>query len=81
MLAEHKGLAILFAAIALAFGLYTWKILHAPARQRASRVDARPAPVAPNGPAAPASKEPTSHDAASSVQPIYIEAVPDKDSR
>jgi hypothetical protein len=82
MLAEHKGLAILFAAILLGFGVYAWKILHAPARQRASRVDVRTAPVAPpNGSAGPGSKEPTSPDAASSVQPIYIEAVPDKETR
>jgi hypothetical protein len=64
VLAEHKGLATLFAAILLAFGVYAWKILHAPARQRDARI-----------------KEPISQEAASAAQPIYIEAVPDKQTR
>jgi hypothetical protein len=79
MLAEHKGLAILFAAILIGFGAYAWKILHAPAAQRASRMAAGAAPS--NAPAGRGSKEPTSEDAASPAQPIYIQAVPDKETR
>lgn len=68
MLAEHKGLAILFAAILIGFTGYGWKVLHAPARHAAPRMEHRPAPAAPSSP-----------DAASSAQPIYIEPVPEKE--
>ena len=76
MLAEHRGLAILFAAILVGFAGYGWKVLHAPARRAAPRMAHRSAPAATSGPAA--SPAP---DAASSAQPIYIEAVPDKEPR
>jgi hypothetical protein len=55
LLAEHKGLAILFAVIVAAFAFYCLRAPHAPAK---------PAPRA------------SSH-----AQPIFIEPLPDKDSR
>jgi hypothetical protein len=82
MLAEHKGLAILFAAILIGFVGYGWKVLHAPARHAV--VGHGPAPAASPGPAAspppatPGSNESASADAASAAEPIYIEPVPDK---
>jgi hypothetical protein len=79
MLAEHKGLAILFAAILIGFAGYGWKVLHAPARHAV--VDHGRAPAASLAPATPGSNESASPDAASSAQPIYIEAVPDKEPR
>ena len=81
MLAEHKGLAILFAAILIGFTGYGWKVLHAPARHAASLVNHGAAPAASPSPATPGSNESPSPDAASSAQPIYIEAVPDKEPR
>jgi hypothetical protein len=81
MLAEHKGLAILFAAILIGFAGYGWKVLHAPARHAAPLVDHGPAPAASPAPATPGSNESASPAAASSAQPIYIEAVPDKEPR
>jgi hypothetical protein len=38
MLAEHKGLAMLFAAILIGFLVYGWKALHAPARRSAQPI-------------------------------------------
>ncbi len=35
LLAEHRGLAILFVAIAIGFAAYGWKTVHAPARRAA----------------------------------------------
>jgi hypothetical protein len=81
MLEEHKGLAILFAAILLGFILYGWKVLHAPARHQAPRMSIGTVPAASGAPAGPGSKEPPSQDAASSAQPIYVEPVPDKETR
>jgi hypothetical protein len=81
MLAEHKGLAILFAAILVGFAGYGWKVLHAPARRAAPLVGHGPAPAASLAPATPGSNESPSPAAASSAQPIYIEAVPDKEPR
>ena len=75
MLSEHKGLAILFAAILIGFAGYGWKVSSTPAR-RAPHVGHRSAPAA----SAPAD-EASSAEAASAAQPIYIEAVPEKDSR
>jgi hypothetical protein len=77
VLAEHKGLAILFAAILLGFTLYGWKVLHAPHRHGASRMDPGTVPATSAVPTVSRSTEPTSPDAASSGQPIYVEAVPD----
>ena len=48
MLAEHKGLAILFALVCIAFALYCWKVPHADApaqrapAQRASADETQP---------------------------------------
>jgi hypothetical protein len=63
MLVEHRGLALLFLAAVIAFGLYCWK-----APRRAVSRDASAA--------APAAQSPASAPAES---PIYVEAVPDKD--
>jgi hypothetical protein len=63
MLAEHWGLAILFALILTGCIAYGWRLLHAPARRPPSQ---RAAPAA-----SPA-------QAPSAAQPIYIEALPDK---
>jgi hypothetical protein len=79
MLAEHKGLAILFTAILVGFAGYGWKKLNAPARHAV--VDHGPAPAAFPGTARPGSNESASPDAASSGRPVYIEAVPDKEPR
>jgi hypothetical protein len=38
VLAEHKGLAILVAAILIGFLVYGWKALHAPARRSAQPI-------------------------------------------
>jgi hypothetical protein len=81
MLAEHKGLAILFAAILVGFAGYGWKKLNAPARHAPPLVNYGPAPAASPGTATPGSNESPSPDAASSAQPVYIEAVPDKQPR
>ena len=94
MLAEHKGLAILFAAILVGFAGYGWKKLNAPARHAPPLVDHGRAPAASPGTATPGSNESpspapamtgsnesSSPDAASSAQPVYIEAVPDKQPR
>jgi len=61
MLAEHKGLTILFAVILIGFVVYGWRTLHAPLRRPPSQ---RPTPAA--------------SPAASAAQPVYIEALPDK---
>ncbi len=92
MLAEHKGLAVLFAAILVGFAGYGWRKLNAPARHAV--VDHGPAAAATPTPATPGSNESpspdaamsgpndsSSPDAASSAQPVYIEAVPDKQPR
>jgi hypothetical protein len=93
MLAEHKGLAILFAVILVGFAGYGWKKLNAPARHAPPLVDHGRAPAASPGTATPpgsnespapaktGSNESSSPDAASSAQPVYIEAVPDKQPR
>jgi hypothetical protein len=69
MLVEHRGLALLFLAVAVVFALYCWKGPH--------RTAALPVPGA-HGPAptAGAAQKPT---AAPGEAPIYVEAVPDKD--
>ncbi len=64
MLAEHWGAALLCAAIAIGFGIWGWRTLHAPPR--------RPPPA--QRPASAASP------AAPTAQPIFIEALPDNKS-
>jgi hypothetical protein len=81
LLAEHKGLAILFTAILLGCIGYGWRVLHAPPRRAASGAEAGAMSAASTVRAAPESKQPPDRDAASSPQPIYIEALPEKDKR
>jgi hypothetical protein len=76
ILAEHKGLAILFAAILIGFAGYGWKVSSTPARRAPPHIGHRSAPAA-TAPADGAS----SAQAAGAAQPIYVEAVPEKDSR
>jgi|HubBroStandDraft_5_1064220.scaffolds.fasta_scaffold133512_2 hypothetical protein len=72
MLAEHRGLAILFLAVLLGCVAFGWHALrHGPAR-RASAAAAQPA----NRPQPASAQEP-----AGAEQPIYIQAIPGKDSR
>jgi hypothetical protein len=67
MLAEHRGLALLFLAAAIVFALYCWKGPHRTALDAAGA----------RAPAPPArAQTPT---AAPQESPIYVEAVPDKD--
>lgn len=69
MLAEHRGLALLFLAAAIVFALYCWK---GPPRTAVLDAAAARAPAPP----ARAVKSPP---AATQESPIYVEAVPDKD--
>ncbi len=68
MLAEHKGLAILFIVAVLAFALYCWKVPH----HRSAAIDAATPPAAGGA----ASSRPQT-----SQPPIYIETVPDSKER
>jgi len=43
MLAEHWGVAILCVAVAIGFGVYGWRTLHAPARRAPPSQRATPA--------------------------------------
>jgi hypothetical protein len=85
MLAEHKGLAILFVAVCIAFAFYCWRAPRAPSALTA-------APSAPAAPAAsstaasapvrqmPARQTPAANAAPAAVrpkQPIYVETVPE----
>jgi hypothetical protein len=63
MLAEHRGLALLFLAAVIGFALYCWKAPH--------KTAALDVPAARGGAQTPAS--------APAQSPIYVEAVPDKD--
>lgn len=69
MLAEHRGLALLFLAAVIAFALYCWRTPH---RTVALEAPAAAHGGAPAAPAAPADLQP-------SHSPIYVETVPDKD--
>lgn len=69
MLAEHKGLALLFLAAMIAFALYCWK---ASLRSLAADAPVRAATAAP-GEAARA------HGPETSQSPIYVESLPEKE--
>jgi hypothetical protein len=83
VLAEHKGLAIVFAAVCVAFAWYCWKTPHAP-----SSLIAGPVPRAEQAPAASSSAAPSpapqtpaqnaARRAAQADQPIYVETVPER---
>ena len=83
ILAEHRRLAILFAAVCVAFVWYCWKTPRAPRApsvapvQRAEEIPAAsrsatrgPAPQTPAQSAAPSAAQPN--------QPIYVETVPER---
>jgi hypothetical protein len=65
LLREHRRLAILFAGVAAAFAVYCLRLPH--------RARSAAAPTTASGPSTTV--------APSAAQPIYIESVPDKDSR
>ena len=85
MLAEHKGLAMLFAAVSIAFGLYCLRAPRAPSAPTAAPSAAAPSAAASSAAAsAPAGQTPTRQTPAPSTapaavqpkQPIYVETVP-----
>ena len=78
VLAEHKGLAIVFAVILIGFVVYGWRTLHAPRRRPPYQRAATAAAPADTTPHASGSNQPPPPDAASAAQPIYIEALPEK---
>ena len=84
MLAEHKGLALLFIAAVIAFALYCWKAPQrsvaldaaAPAAHGATQSVAAPAAAAGNGD--PRGETARTRTPESSQSPIYVETLPDK---
>jgi hypothetical protein len=84
LLAEHKRLAILFAAVCVAFVWYCWKTPHAPSALNSTAPPTKSveAPAASSGTAsATAPKASTQSPAPGTTQPeqpIYVETVPDK---
>jgi len=74
MLAEHKRLAIVLALLCTAFGVYCWKVPHAPSAS--STRPATPAPAASRAEAP--TPAPTQAPAqVPAKQPIYVETIPD----
>jgi hypothetical protein len=71
MLTEHKGLALLFLAAAIAFALYCWKAPH-----RSVALDS-PAPAV--GETARTRGAETARSPEASQSPIYVEPLPDKE--
>jgi hypothetical protein len=74
LLVEHRGLAIFFAAASIAFAVYCLK---GPARPR----DIARAPIAAAAAGTPDRTQAQSPPATAPAQPIYIEAIPEKDAR
>ncbi len=81
ILAEYKGLAILFAAISIGFAVYCLSTPRTPPRHAARITGAAQAPPPPARPPASAANGPPAPNSATAAQPIYIETIPDKDSR
>jgi len=79
MLAEHKGIALLFLAAAIAFGLYCLKApgLKAPDWAAPRRSVAGDPP--PQAGAAARGETAGAHGPATSQSPIYVEMLPDKE--
>jgi hypothetical protein len=81
MLVEHKRLAILFAAVCVAFGWYCWKTPHKPNALETTAHSPVAAPAASRsaGPATgpKASTQSPAPRAPQPQQPIYVETVPD----
>jgi hypothetical protein len=82
MLVEHRRLAILLAAVCLAFAWYCWKTPHKPSALSTTAPSAVAAPAASSGAAsatAPkASTQSPAPGATQPEQPIYVETVPDR---
>lgn len=78
VLAEYKGLAILFAAISIGFAAYA---LSGPHGARARVAQRPPAPAIPAAPHADAPDPAKAADPKGAVQPIYVETLPEKDAR
>jgi hypothetical protein len=82
MWAEHKRLAILFAAVCVAFAWYCWDTPHkadaltAAPSPRAAEAPTAPSRAAPTTVAGPSTKSPAPR-APQPQQPIYVETVPD----
>jgi hypothetical protein len=81
MLAEHRRLAVLLAAVCVAFVWYCLKTPHAPSALTAAPVPHAAAPAASStAPTAPAPQTPAQSSApraAQPKQPIYVETVPE----
>jgi hypothetical protein len=77
VLAEHKGLAILFAAISIGFAAYCLSGRHG----TRERVAQRPPAAIPAAARASTPDAPKTADPKGAVQPIYIETLPEKDAR
>ncbi len=74
MLVEHKGIALLFLAAAIAFALYCWRAPRSPVPQRSVALDASPqAGVAAGGETA------RTRGSEAAQSPIYVETLPDKE--
>src|SRR5579863_6403054 len=82
ILAEHRRLAILFAAVCVAFVWYCWKTPHPPRALNTTAPSAVAAPASSGGAAsatAPkASTQSPAPRATQPQQPIYVETVPDR---
>ena len=79
MLAEHKGLAILFLAVCVAFSFYCWRTPHVPNALTAAPSPPAAAAASSAAAAAPARQTPAPNTAPAAVQPnqpIYVETVP-----
>jgi hypothetical protein len=80
MLAEHKRLAILFAAVCVAFGWYCWKTPHKPSALEGTAHGAVVAPNASTGAASATAPKSSAQNSAprptQPQQPIYVETVP-----
>jgi len=72
MLAEHKGLAVLFTAVALVFTAYCLKTQH-PTHARDAPGAPQAARAASEARSAPTQSAPTQ---SASTQPIYVESLP-----
>jgi hypothetical protein len=84
MLVEHRRLAILLAAVCVAFVWYCWKTPHAQSALNTTAPAPRTveAPAASSGAASATAPKPSTQSAAPRTtqpeQPIYIETVPDR---
>lgn len=72
MLAEHKGLALLFLAAVIVFAWYCWK-----APQHRSAALAQPAQATAAGETARTRGPDAAHGAEPAQSPIYVETLPD----